>query len=248
MIADPRCMENWMSTCSLVFEDKTVGRQQVMALHGDERTEDDLIPGSGYNHCNFVKEVTKDWGAGLLMSCTSTNPLSPWNGLVTVPGAANWTSASISTAAYASAYSLTGADSKPTGPVDASGNLWYETDFSPPMTTGSGLVAWGATQVATSDFYCKSAPCPNAQKLWAFGCEDHGFFRLTVGDPPPPVLQPPVARVFGKVSCTFTIDNVVDAVVVNGVDVTSTVTPVLCLDNWRKDCTLEFNDTCVECC
>ena len=245
LITDPRCMDDWMSTCTLVFEDKASANQQVLALHGDERTEDGLIL-PPFNYCNFLKEETKDWGSGLLLSCTSTNALSPWNGLVTVPGDAAWKSASISTAAYASGYSVAGTDGKPTGPVDASGKLWYETDFSPPTTPGSaGLVAWGATQVATSDFYCKSAPCSGAEKLWAFGCEDHGFFRLTVGEAPPlPVVRP----VYGRVTCTFTVDNVVDAVVINGVDVTSTVTPANCLDNWRKDCTVEFDDMCVACC
>jgi len=45
------------------------------------------------------------------------------------------------------------------------------------------------------------------------------------------------------VSCTFTIDNVVDAVYYNGADVTSTVTPLNQLGEWTAPKFVTFEET-----
>jgi hypothetical protein len=64
-----------------------------------------------------------------------------------------------------------------------------------------------------------------------------------VGDVQPQPCSGGAACVYGRVTCTFTVDNVVDEVVVNGVDLTADILPQSCLANWRTDCTLEFDDT-----
>ena len=119
------CLANWATACVASFSD-TAHFGQVLAIHGDEKTEDGkILP--PMDNCNYYFTRSGSsrkyyWGSALFLACTSTNTASPWHGLVSSLEPDVWSSFSISTADYAAGYNADNPVAN--GPADSAGNMW----------------------------------------------------------------------------------------------------------------------------
>jgi hypothetical protein len=170
------CLEDWSVPCVSTFND-TSHFGQLLAIHADERTEDGKVV-APLNYCTYYffspGTTTKNYyGAALFLACSSTSASSPWNFVVSGTNSSLWSSASVSTAYYAANYDKNTPSNN--GPADSAGKMWYESGFD------TAAMQWGAPQMATAASTCAACTRVNRalKKMWADGCEDHGFFRAT---------------------------------------------------------------------